>query len=87
MKTTTPITAALAGLIALGLAGAASAEPVKQPSGTEKCYGIAKSGKNDCGTAKHACAGFSKADNDPTEWKYVAKGTCEKAGGSVAAKK
>ena len=28
-----------------------------QKDGTEKCYGIAKAGQNDCGTAKHACAG------------------------------
>ena len=81
------INAAVAGLIALGLAASVSAEPVKQPSGSEKCYGIAKAGKNDCGTAKHACAGFAKADNEPTEWKYVAKGTCESLGGTAAAKK
>jgi uncharacterized membrane protein len=79
--------AAVAGLIALGTAGIASADPVKQPSGTEKCYGIAKAGQNDCGTAKHACAALSKADNEPTEWKYVAKGTCDKAGGTTAAAK
>jgi len=42
------------------------AGPAKQPSDTEKCFGIAKAGQNDCGTAKHACAGSSKADNDPT---------------------
>ena len=87
MKSNTPITAAIAGLVALGLAAAVSAEPVKQPTGSEKCYGIAKSGKNDCGTAKHACAGLSKADNDAGEWKYVAKGTCESAGGKTAAPK
>ena len=53
--------------------------------GQEKCYGVAKAGQNDCGTAKHACAGYGrKVDNDPTEWKYVAKGTCEKIGGKTA---
>ena len=26
----------------------------------EKCYGIAKAGKNDCQTAKSSCAGTSK---------------------------
>jgi uncharacterized membrane protein len=55
---------------------------------TEKCYGVAKAGQNDCGTAKHACAAQgAKMDNDPTEWKYVAKGTCEKMGGKMAAPK
>jgi uncharacterized membrane protein len=49
---------------------------------------IAKAGKNDCGTAKHACAGLgAKTDNDPTEWKYVAKGSCEKVGGKTTAPK
>jgi uncharacterized membrane protein len=81
------LTAAVAGLLALGISAAASAGPVATPKDSEKCYGIAKAGKNDCGTAKHACAGEAKADNDPAEWKYVAKGTCEKAGGKPAAPK
>jgi uncharacterized membrane protein len=39
-------------------------------------------------TAKHACAAQgAKVDNDPMEWKYVAKGTCEKMGGKTAAPK
>jgi uncharacterized membrane protein len=86
MKSQAGITAAVASLIALG-ATLASAEPVKQPAGTEKCYGIAKKGANDCGTAKHACAGTTKTDNDPAEWKYVPAGTCGKAGGMTAPKK
>ena len=51
----------------------------------EKCYGIAKAGQNDCATGAHACSGQAKSDNMATEWKYVAKGTCEKAGGKTAA--
>jgi uncharacterized membrane protein len=86
MKSNAPIHAAIAGLVALGLsASAAAGGPVKQAAGTEKCYGIAKAGQNDCGTAKHACAATSKTDNDPSEWKYVAKGTCEKMGGAAKA--
>lgn len=55
----------------------------------EKCFGIAKAGQNDCasGTGSHSCAGQAKKDNDLTEWKYVAKGTCEKAGGKTTASK
>ncbi|HTS86415.1 MAG TPA: DUF2282 domain-containing protein [Usitatibacter sp.] len=87
MKNQTSLTAAVAGLVALGLSASVLAGPVKQPSDTEKCFGIAKAGQNDCGTAKHACAASSKADNDPAEWKYVPKGTCEKAGGKTAAPK
>jgi uncharacterized membrane protein len=88
MNSQATVHAAIAGLLALGLATSVVAQPVKQKEGTEKCYGVAKSGQNDCGTAKHACAGQgAKADNDPTEWKYVAKGTCEKMGGKMAAPK
>ena len=83
------IQAALAGLVALGFATMVAAQqPAPQKAGTEKCYGVAKAGQNDCGTAKHACAAQgAKVDNDPTEWKYVAKGTCEKMGGKMAAPK
>jgi uncharacterized membrane protein len=87
MKSQSSLQAAVAGLIALGLSAAVAADPVKAQSGTEKCYGIAKAGQNDCGTAKHACASLGKVDNDGAEWKYVPKGTCEKAGGKTAAEK
>jgi uncharacterized membrane protein len=80
------IQAALASLLALGVAGSAFAQPVTPQTGQEKCFGIAKAGQNDCGTAKHACAGLgAKVDKDPAEWKYVAKGTCESLGGKTAA--
>jgi uncharacterized membrane protein len=74
------IGSALAGLLAMAIQGEALA---KDPQ--EKCYGIAKAGQNDCGTARHTCAGQSTQDKDPTDWKYVAKGTCEKAGGNTKA--
>jgi uncharacterized membrane protein len=85
MKNANSIHAAIAGLVALGLSASAAAGPVKQADGTEKCFGVAKAGQNDCGTAKHACAATSKTDNDASEWKYVAKGTCEKMGGKTSA--
>ena len=72
------LVSAIAALIALGAAPASGAED-KSPK--EKCYGIAKAGQNDCGTARHTCAGKATRDNAPDEWKYVAKGTCEKLGG------
>ncbi|QLH41750.1 MAG: DUF2282 domain-containing protein [Coxiellaceae bacterium] len=49
----------------------------------EKCYGIAKAGKNECGTKTHACAGTAKVDNDPNEWIFVPAGTCKQKGGSL----
>ena len=82
------IQAAVAGIVALGFATLVSAQPVQQKQDTEKCYGVAKAGQNDCGTNKHACAGMgAKTDKDPAEWKYVAKGSCEKMGGKMAAPK
>ncbi len=77
---------AIASLVVANMpAQAASASA----GGKEKCYGIAKAGKNDCAAASgsHSCAGQAKADNLPDEWKYVAKGTCEKEGGKLAAPK
>ncbi|MDE2429898.1 MAG: DUF2282 domain-containing protein [Burkholderiales bacterium] len=73
------IAAALVGLV--GSSMAMAAEPVK----TEKCFGIAKAGQNDCAspTGAHSCAGQSKTDNDPREWKKVPAGTCEKMGGKT----
>ena len=73
------IASALAGLVTLGLAQAAAAQD--KGAEKEKCYGVAKAGQNDCGTATHTCAGKAKKDNAPDEWKLVPKGTCEKMGG------
>ena len=69
---------AVAGILALGIASPAAAQ-----DGKEKCYGVAKAGQNDCGTATHTCAGKAKKDNAPEEWKYVPKGTCEQSGGKT----
>ena len=73
---------ALAGVLALGVAPGVGAQSQGKAE-KEKCYGIAKAGQNDCGTAKHTCAGKATKSNAPDEWKYVAKGTCAKLGGST----
>jgi uncharacterized membrane protein len=84
MNQSSAIQAAIASVLFLGLAASAGAAPVEQPKDTEKCYGVAKAGQNDCGTAKHACAGLgAKTDKDPAEFKYVAKGTCANMGGKT----
>lgn len=77
------LSSALATALALGAAMPAAAND------KEKCYGIAKAGKNDCANASgtHSCAGQAKTDNAPDEWKYVAKGTCAKEGGKTMAPK
>jgi uncharacterized membrane protein len=76
------IRSALMGLIALG----ATANNVLAADGAgekEKCYGAFKAGKNDCASGSHSCAGQSKKDNDPADWAYVAKGSCERMGGTL----
>ena len=78
MKTTLTIAAALSTALLLGAAA--------QAQGTiEKCYGVAKAGKNDCQTASSSCAGTSKKDAQSDSWISVPKGTCEKiAGGKLS---
>src|SRR5437868_13213035 len=75
---------AVAAILALAAAQHAQAQGDKAAP-KEKCYGIAKAGQNDCGTARHSCAGKATRDNAPDEWKYVPKGTCEKVGGKSSA--
>ena len=84
MDTKTLTQTAVAGLLALGIA-AASGSAMAADASKEKCYGIANAGQNDCGgaNAKHSCAGQSKMDNDPNDWKFVSAGTCEKMGGKL----
>jgi uncharacterized membrane protein len=67
-------------------ATAKPADPVATPANSEKCFGIAMAGKNDCASksGSHSCAGQAKTDKDPNEWKYVDKGTCAGMGGKVA---
>lgn len=76
------IRSAVAGVLAAGLTAAGPAMAAKE--GMEKCAGVVKAGKNDCGTAKHSCAGQAASDRAPDEWVYVPTGSCDKlAGGKV----
>ncbi len=73
--------------IASALAAALVLPVAAQAQGNiEKCYGVAKAGKNDCQTAKSSCAGTSKTDKQADAWISVPKGTCEKiVGGKLTA--
>ncbi len=76
--------ALIASALATAFAGtailSAQAGPAPEPSfKAEKCYGIAKAGKNDCAsTGANSCAGTSKANADPRAWVYVPAGYCER---------
>jgi len=64
----------------------AAQKPVPAPTSykAEKCYGMAKAGKNDCASAgNNSCGGTSKLNSDPKAWIYVPEGYCERiVGGS-----
>lgn len=77
------IRSAIAGVLAAGVTIGSSA--MAQDKNMEKCWGVFKAGQNDCGSNKtsHACAGQSKKDYDPNDFKAVKTGTCEKMGGSL----
>jgi len=83
MKTTVLVASALATVLSMSVGGSSTAPAADN----EKCYGIAKAGKNDCQTATHSCAGTSTTDADASSWIYLPAGTCEKlAGGSLQPK-
>jgi uncharacterized membrane protein len=93
--TVKPVTAKMgAALIASSLLGAlalsatvAHAGPAMKPDNSEKCYGVAKAGHNDCAAGVHSCAGQSTKNMDKTSFVYLPTGACEKlAGGSMMAK-
>ncbi len=80
MKKSIILGAVTVAMLSLGISGSALAGK----PGFEKCMGIAKAGKNDCGTSGHACAGQATKDGGADEWVYVPEGTCEKiVGGKV----
>ena len=77
------ISAAIGSLLVLGLV---SGNATAADTAMEKCYGVAKAGKNDCGSkaSGHSCAGQATRSNDPNDFVAVPKGTCDKiANGSL----
>lgn len=70
---------AMAAAVAALSATAATAGPVKPQPNSDKCFGVAMAGKNDCAAGPGtSCAGTSRRDYQGNAWKYVAKGTCTK---------
>jgi uncharacterized membrane protein len=74
------ISLALAASVAAALAVAytSPASAKDPPAGKESCYGIALKGHNDCAAGAHSCAGMSKTSYSPSDFKFVAAGTCDK---------
>lgn len=66
--------AAATATTATATAGGVQAD---KPAATEKCYGVALAGKNDCKSgAGTTCAGSSRKDFAGDAWKRVPAGTC-----------
>jgi uncharacterized membrane protein len=78
----TAIGSSLLGALAVAaVAVAANAAPAVQPAGSEKCFGIAKAGKNDCAGGAHSCAGQATKDMDKSTYVYLPAGLCAKIAG------
>src|SRR6476469_3708057 len=85
MKTALTLASASA-LIAIA-AAAVPAQAGKPPASTatEKCYGIALAGKNDCKAGPGtSCAGSSTINYSGAHFKEVKPGTCLSMGGTLA---
>jgi uncharacterized membrane protein len=81
-KTLSAASLALALSAAMGIAAApaiAASHGGAMKAETEKCFGVALKGKNDCKAgAGTSCAGTSKTDHQGNAWSMVPKGSCEK---------
>ena len=84
MSTLVVLRGAVAGALSISTLHAATAPT---PVAPEKCYGVAKAGKNECQTVSSACAGTSKQDGQPDAWIYLANDRCLRiVGGSLTPK-
>jgi uncharacterized membrane protein len=56
--------------------------------GREKCYGIAKAGRNDCATATSSCASSATKDRQADAFIFLPKGICQRiVGGALEVEK
>ena len=70
-------TAAVAAVLLTSLVAGVTHAQQAGAKPMEKCYGVAKAGKNDCKAgAGTTCAGTSKVNYQKNSWKLVPAGTC-----------
>jgi len=88
-KTNLFIASAVAAALTMPFVSLAPGGPAPKPKfEAQKCYGVAKAGKNDCQTANSSCAGTSKRDSQGDAWIYMPAGACERlVGGSLQPKR
>ena len=70
---------AIAAIAIAAMASAATAANTPSAKPMEKCFGVAKAGKNDCKAgAGTSCAGTAHVNYQGNAWKMVKAGTCTK---------
>ena len=74
---TLAIAAAVGSLLTMGAMDTASAG---EKADKEKCYGVAKAGKNDCAANGHSCAGAGDEGQGPDRVEVRAEGRLRKDG-------
>jgi uncharacterized membrane protein len=75
--TRAPALAIAAIAMTAGIAATLAAPVQAAKPEMEKCYGVAKAGKNDCAAGPGtSCAGTSTRDWQGNAWKLVPKGSC-----------
>ena len=83
MNRTTAALIAAAVTSAVTAVALAQTGPAPKPSfASEKCYGIAKAGKNDCAAGANSCAGQATKDMDKAAYVYLPAGLCAKIAGA-----
>lgn len=86
-RSTKMITTAVLALTASGMLVSQNGLAADKKVEMEKCFGVAKAGRNDCATASSSCAGTSTQDRQKDAYIAVPKGTCSKiSGGTLTAK-
>lgn len=80
-NTTRLVSAAALALAVGGIAVSSNSVVADDAREMEKCFGIAKAGRNDCATANSSCAGTSTQDRQRDAYIAIPKGTCSKISG------
>ena len=80
----------IVGIAAAMLAASTAATTIASAQSTntdrERCFGVALRAQNDCAAGPGtSCAGTSTVDYQGNAWTYVARGTCVRMGGTLAA--
>ncbi len=87
MNTRLLIASAVAAALATPIVASAQGGPAPAPTfKAEKCYAIAKAGKNDCQTGASSCAGTSKQNGQKDAWIFVPAGSCDRIVGASLTK-